>query len=137
MDTPLHKEKPRGLNEVDDELKRIEFSATAHKNKNQMRDLPDKRQPLPQRPVQAYDRPTLVEPKWPIVDIYDRRDTSEKVDQMKEIIKKLAIHIDPKLKPKDEKVAEPGVIGKTLNAVGSILGYNTEKKEEKKDDTKQ
>ena len=53
---------------------------------------------------------------------------------MKEIIKKLAIHIDPKLKPKDEKAAEPGVIGKTLNAVTSILGYNNEKKDEKKDD---
>ena len=79
MDTPLHKERPRGLNEVDDEPKRIEFSNTAHKNQNRMRDMPDRRNPLPNRPMQPNEKP-IVEPKWPIVDIYDRRDTSEKVD---------------------------------------------------------
>mgnify|MGYP006997558529 CR=1 FL=1 len=56
---------------------------------------------------------------------------------MKVIIKKLAIHIDPKLKPKDEKAAEPGVIGKTLSAVGSMLGYSKENKDEKKDEKKE
>lgn len=31
MDTPQHKEKPRGIGKMDDDPKRIEFSATVQK----------------------------------------------------------------------------------------------------------
>lgn len=77
----------------------------------------------------------MVEPKWPVVDLYDRRDTSLKVDQMKDIIKQLAIHIDPSLLPKEEKEQPKGIIGSAVNAVSSVLGFSKKKEEEKKDDT--
>jgi hypothetical protein len=54
---------------------------------------------------------------------------------MKDIIKQLAIHIDPTLKPKEEKEPPKGIIGSAVNAVSSVFGYSKKKEEEKKDDT--
>ena len=54
---------------------------------------------------------------------------------MKDIIKQLAIHIDPSLLPKEEKEQPKGIIGSAVNAVSSVLGFSKKKEEEKKDDT--
>jgi len=54
---------------------------------------------------------------------------------MKDIIKQLAIHIDPSLKPVEEKEKPKGIIGSAVNAVTSVLGFSKKKEEEKKDDT--
>jgi hypothetical protein len=42
---------------------------------------------------------------------------------MKDIIKLLAIHIDPSLKPKEEKDEPKGIIKSAVNAVSSVFGY--------------
>jgi hypothetical protein len=50
-------------------------------------------------------RPRDVKPlpyKEPVVDLNSRADVANKVDQMKDIIKKLVYHIDPSLVPKEE-----------------------------------
>ena len=55
---------------------------------------------------------------------------------MKDIIKQLAIHIDPSLKPKEEKEQPKGIIGTAVNAVSSVLGFGKKKEDEKKEEVK-
>ena len=47
----------------------------------------------------------MIEPlpyQEPVIDLNSRRDTVIKVDQIKDIIKKLVFHLDPELVPKIE-----------------------------------
>ena len=75
----------------DDKQPRVEFDETAPKF-DYLRGKPREVVPLPY---------------WePIVDLNSRRDVAMKVDQMKDIIKKLVYHIDPELVPKEEEPAK-------------------------------
>ena len=67
----------------------------------------------------------VIEPlpyKEPVIDLNSKRDTSIKVDQMKDIIKKLVFHLDPELVPKlddpdQEKKKCDGIVAHTIAAV--------------------
>lgn len=74
----------------DDKPPKVEFDDTVPKF-DYLRGKPRDVKPLPY--------------KEPVVDLNNRRDVVIKVDQMKDIIKKLVFHIDPSLIPKEEDPA--------------------------------
>jgi len=76
----------------DDKQPKVDFEEPPPPKFDYLRGKPREVKPLPY--------------KEPVVDLNSRSDVANKVDQMKDIIKKLVYHIDPELVPKDEDPAK-------------------------------